>query len=228
MYAGAWRQWERWCRGRGLDALPAAPEALAAFSPSGPRPDSPSGPSMATAPASRIGTIRSAPPGGPVRPDRGRRRTTRATRTAPEPGPRAPPASPPAHRLRARPDRVQHRHRSRDRHPRPRRHPARLRLRDETRRTLGPRRRDIITKPTGILISVRRSKTDQDGHGPLVGVARGDNRLTDPIRALDAWLRIRPQSSQQARPAARHRCRVRRHPGHPATRCARATPRPQR
>ena len=50
---------------------------------------------------------------------------------------------------------------------------------------------DLITKPTGILISVRRSKTDQDGHGQLVGVARGDNRLTDPIRALDAWLEIR-------------------------------------
>jgi integrase len=51
---------------------------------------------------------------------------------------------------------------------------------------------DLITKPTGILISVRRSKTDQDGHGQLVGVARGDNRLTDPIRALDAWLMTRP------------------------------------
>jgi integrase len=31
MYAGAWRQWERWCHGRGLNALPASPEALAAF-----------------------------------------------------------------------------------------------------------------------------------------------------------------------------------------------------
>ena len=51
---------------------------------------------------------------------------------------------------------------------------------------------DVITKPTGILISVRRSKTDQDAHGQLVGVARGDNPLTDPIRALDAWLKIRP------------------------------------
>ena len=38
---------------------------------------------------------------------------------------------------------------------------------------------DIITKPTGILISVRRSKTDQDARGQLVGVARGDNRVTD-------------------------------------------------
>jgi hypothetical protein len=51
---------------------------------------------------------------------------------------------------------------------------------------------DIITKPAGILINVRRSKTDQDARGQLVGVARGDNRLTDPIRALDDWLGIRP------------------------------------
>jgi integrase len=51
---------------------------------------------------------------------------------------------------------------------------------------------DLITKPSGILLTVRRSKTDQDGRGQLVGVARGDNRHTDPIRALDDWLKIRP------------------------------------
>jgi len=33
---------------------------------------------------------------------------------------------------------------------------------------------DIITKPAGILINVRRSKTDQDARGQLVGVACGD------------------------------------------------------
>ena len=32
---------------------------------------------------------------------------------------------------------------------------------------------DIVPKPTGVLVAVRRSKTDQDGHGQLVGVARG-------------------------------------------------------
>ena len=32
---------------------------------------------------------------------------------------------------------------------------------------------DISVKPTGILVAVRRSKTDQDGHGQRVGVARG-------------------------------------------------------
>ncbi len=51
---------------------------------------------------------------------------------------------------------------------------------------------DLQRKPTGVLIRIRRSKTDPDAQGQLVGVARGDNRLTDPIRALDAWLTVRP------------------------------------
>ena len=51
---------------------------------------------------------------------------------------------------------------------------------------------DLQRKPTGVLIVIRRSKTDPDAQGHLIGVARGDNRLTDPIRALDAWLEVRP------------------------------------
>lgn len=51
---------------------------------------------------------------------------------------------------------------------------------------------DILRKPTGVLLTIRRSKTDQDARGQLVGIARGENRLTDPIRALDEWLKIRP------------------------------------
>ena len=51
---------------------------------------------------------------------------------------------------------------------------------------------DLTRKPTGVLITIRRSKTDPDAQGQLIGVARGDNRGTDPIRALDAWLTVRP------------------------------------
>ena len=51
---------------------------------------------------------------------------------------------------------------------------------------------DVVRKRTGVLIKSRRSKTDQDARGQLVGVARGDNPLTDPIRALDDWVNIRP------------------------------------
>lgn len=42
------------------------------------------------------------------------------------------------------------------------------------------------------LSDLTASKTDQEPRGQLVGVARGDNRLTDPIRALDDWVRVRP------------------------------------
>lgn len=51
---------------------------------------------------------------------------------------------------------------------------------------------DLQRKPTGVLITIRRSKTDPDAQGQIIGVARGENRLTDPIRALDAWLTVRP------------------------------------
>jgi integrase len=95
---------------------------------------------------------------------------------------------------------------------------------------------DNVAKPTGVLVAVRRSKTDQDGHGQLVGVARGEHRRTDPIRALAPGSRSAPQarvrsspgsidpnrhhrahrasSGQQARAGTLHRGRLRRHPGH--------------
>ena len=52
---------------------------------------------------------------------------------------------------------------------------------------------DIATRPGGLLVTLRRSKTDQDGYGQLVGVARGQRRHTDPVRALEAWTNIRPE-----------------------------------
>ena len=44
-------------------------------------------------------------------------------------------------------------------------------------------------------MTVRRSKTDQDGYGQLVGVAPGGHRLTDPVSALADCLVIRPGGS---------------------------------
>ncbi len=38
---------------------------------------------------------------------------------------------------------------------------------------------------------MRRSKTDQEEHGHVVGVAHGNHELTDPVAALDAWLGLR-------------------------------------
>jgi integrase len=46
---------------------------------------------------------------------------------------------------------------------------------------------DVETKPAGLLLHVRRSKTDPDGHGQIVGVAHGQHALTDPVAALATW-----------------------------------------
>jgi hypothetical protein len=45
---------------------------------------------------------------------------------------------------------------------------------------------DIERQPEGVLIQVRRSKTDQDGRGAAIPVPNG--RRIEPVRLLDAWL----------------------------------------
>lgn len=48
--------------------------------------------------------------------------------------------------------------------------------------------RDIIERPDdGFLVVIRRSKTDPDARGQLVGVATGNHHSTDPVAALRAW-----------------------------------------
>ena len=39
----------------------------------------------------------------------------------------------------------------------------------------------------GLVVQLRRSKTDQDGEGRKVGLPYGSNPLTCPVRALRAW-----------------------------------------
>ncbi len=50
---------------------------------------------------------------------------------------------------------------------------------------------------------MRRSKTDQDGHGEVVGVACGRHPDTDPVTALVQWthLRSRDSGTHDHRPA---------------------------
>ncbi len=50
---------------------------------------------------------------------------------------------------------------------------------------------DIEAKPAGLLLHLRRSKTDPERRGQVVGIAHGQHALTDPITALDAWLAVR-------------------------------------
>jgi integrase len=46
---------------------------------------------------------------------------------------------------------------------------------------------DVQPKPGGLLLHVRRSKTDQEAGGQVVAVAHGQYAETDPIAALDGW-----------------------------------------
>lgn len=44
---------------------------------------------------------------------------------------------------------------------------------------------------TGILVTIRHSKTDQQGRGLVVAVAHGTHAATDPVAALTSWRRFR-------------------------------------
>jgi integrase len=187
-YASAWRQWDAWCRGRDLVPLPAAPEPLAAFLAE----HAESGLCLGTldgycsAIAHRHHQEGLPDPTSDVVVRRVRRGLRRIMGTAPRR--QAHPLTvaqldhlvstiDPASAIGAR-----------DRAVILLGYASALRPGETSALDLA----DIAGKPTGVLVAVRRSKTDQDGRGQLVGVARGEHRQTDPIRALDAWLTIRP------------------------------------
>ena len=48
---------------------------------------------------------------------------------------------------------------------------------------------DVRFVPEGLLITLRRSKTDQEGEGIVKGIPFGDWAETCPVRALKAWLK---------------------------------------
>jgi integrase len=48
---------------------------------------------------------------------------------------------------------------------------------------------DIRTTPSGLRLMIPRSKTDAAGEGAEVGITRGNQAETCPVRALRAWLR---------------------------------------
>lgn len=50
---------------------------------------------------------------------------------------------------------------------------------------------DVQEEPAGLLVAIRRSKTDQEGHGQIVAVARGNRPETDPVAAVAAWRGMR-------------------------------------
>ena len=50
---------------------------------------------------------------------------------------------------------------------------------------------DVEHKPAGLLLHIRKSKMDQEGHGQVIAVAHGQHALTDPVAALNAWRAVR-------------------------------------
>jgi site-specific recombinase XerD len=47
---------------------------------------------------------------------------------------------------------------------------------------------DLEETPDGLRVTIRRSKTDQEGHGDVIAIPRG--MITCPVAALKAWLQV--------------------------------------
>ena len=57
---------------------------------------------------------------------------------------------------------------------------------------VGLDRRDLRPTADGVVVALRRSKTDQEGEGREVGIPYGSTPATCPVRALRAWLELLP------------------------------------
>jgi integrase len=47
---------------------------------------------------------------------------------------------------------------------------------------------DVLEDPEGLVVTIRSSKTDQEGHGDVIQVPYGQHKTTCPVRAYRAWL----------------------------------------
>ena len=64
---------------------------------------------------------------------------------------------------------------------------------------------DLVQVPEGLVLTKRRSKTDQEGAGEQLGVPYGSNPSTCPVRAVDAWCQqARLSDGALFRPIDRH------------------------
>jgi site-specific recombinase XerD len=49
---------------------------------------------------------------------------------------------------------------------------------------------DVVETGDGLIVTIRRSKTDQEGAGRKIGIPYGSSPLTCPVRALREWLAV--------------------------------------
>jgi len=64
---------------------------------------------------------------------------------------------------------------------------------------------DLEEAPEGLRLTLRRSKTDQEGAGAVVAVCRGADPSTCPVRAVEAWrLAAGLEAGPLFRPVDRH------------------------
>lgn len=49
---------------------------------------------------------------------------------------------------------------------------------------------DLAFTPQGLILTIARSKTDQEGEGRQIGIPRGQHAATCPVRAMQSWLSI--------------------------------------
>lgn len=64
---------------------------------------------------------------------------------------------------------------------------------------------DVEFAREGLVVRIRRSKTDQEGQGHVIGIPYGSNPATCPVRALRAWLKASGINSGPVfRPVNRH------------------------
>ena len=86
---------------------------------------------------------------------------------------------------------------------------------------------DIEHKPAGLLLNIRASKMDQEGHGQVVAVAHGQHASTDPVAALAAWRVMRGRYPVHCSPGSgRARAALRSAVGLVVARMLRAVPWP--
>jgi site-specific recombinase XerD len=60
---------------------------------------------------------------------------------------------------------------------------------------------DVRETSDGLVVTLRRSKTDQEGRGVERGIPYGSNRATCPVRAVRAWLEVHAFRTEPVRKA---------------------------